>query len=100
VFGDQQQAAVEVAAGGRGRAGAAAGAGKQLLDTGVEAAGALGAFAHGGEDAKAVGAGERFGRVGRVGKRGPVGGEVVAVGLRGVGVAFGEMDAGELAARE
>src|SRR5690606_26491983 len=105
VLGDQQQAAVEVAAGGRSRAGSAAGTGEpafrqHVLDADVEAAGALRAFAHGGEDAQAVGVGEGFGRVCRLCEGGPVGEEVVAVGLQRVGVAFVEVHAGEFAAAQ
>src|SRR5690606_15094168 len=100
VLGDQQQAAVEVAVGGGGRTGAAAGAGEQVFDTGIEAAGAPGAFAHGGEDAQAGCAGEGLGGVGGVGQGGPVGEQVVAVGLGGVGFAFVEVDARELVAAQ
>src|SRR3546814_7887608 len=68
-----------------------------VFDAGVEGTGALRAFADGGEDAQAGGAGEGVGGVGGVGERRPVGEEVVAVGLQGVGVAFVEVDAGEVA---
>src|SRR3546814_241230 len=100
VFGDQEQAAVEVAAGGGRGAGAAAGAGEEVFDAGVEGTGALRAFADGGEDAQAGGAGEGVGGVGGFGERGPVGEEVVAVGLQGVGVVFVEVDAGEVGGAE
>src|SRR5690606_39483542 len=91
VLGDQQQAAVEVAAGGRSRAGSAAGTGEpafrqQALDAGVEAAGAMRAFAHGGEDAQAIGIGEGFGGVGGFGQRSPVSKQVLAMGLQRVDV--------------
>src|SRR5690606_8250920 len=56
--------------------------------------------AHGGEDAQAVGVGQGFGRVGGFGQRGPVGEQVVAVGLQRVGVAFVEVHAGEFAAAQ
>src|SRR5690606_17215253 len=83
-----------------GRTGAAAGAGEQVFDTGIEAAGAPGAFAHGGEDAQAGCAGEGLGGVGGVGEGGPVGEQVVAVGLQGIGFAFVEVDARELVAAQ
>src|SRR5690606_27378024 len=95
VLGDEQQAAVEVAVGDGGGAGAAVGAGEQVFDAGVEAAGALGAFAHGGEDAQAGGVGEGLRGVGGVGERGPVSEQVVAVGVQRIGVTFVEVDAGK-----
>src|SRR3546814_8905472 len=71
-----------------------------VFDAGVEGTGALRAFADGGEDAQAGGAGEGVGGVGGFGERGPVGEEVVAVGLQGVGVVFVEVDAGEVGGAE
>src|SRR5690606_6871873 len=100
VFGDQQQASMEMAAGGGGGAAAAAGACQQVLDAGVEAAGTLGAFAHGGQDAQGAGAGKGFGGIGGVGERGPVPEQVIAPGLQRVAVSFVEVHAGELAAAQ
>ena len=58
------------------------------------------AFAHGGEDAEAIGIGEGFGGVGGFGQRSPVSKQVLAMGLQRVGVAFMEVDAGELTAAQ
>src|SRR5690606_27233499 len=90
VFGDEQEAAVEVGAGFA----------EHGFDAGVEGAGALGAVAHGGEQTQAGGEREGFGGVVGVGQRAPVGEQVVAMGLQGVGEGFVEVDAGEVAASQ
>lgn len=78
VFGDQQQAALEPGRGGAKAAAAGAGVGQQLFDAGVEAACALRAGAHGGEQAQARGIAQGRGRVVRVGQRAPVREQCVA----------------------
>lgn len=95
VFGDEDQAAVEMATGGSGGALAEHG-----FDAGVEGTRALGAFAHGGEQAQARGQGEGFGGIAGVGKGAPMGQQAVAVGLQRVGEGFVEVDTGQVAAAQ